>query len=107
MFISKFPPVGSLEKLRCGLVLHFGEGGTGSQPCKASWVGVPSCEGFETPAVKAYVSKSSLKTMRTVYSALGDRVTVEPLLFSKEELDAEAFLTMMAVDSDESAPLYV
>jgi hypothetical protein len=45
--------------------------------------------------------------MRTVYSALGDRVTVEPLLFSKEELDAEAFLTMMAVDSDESAPLYV
>jgi hypothetical protein len=45
--------------------------------------------------------------MRAAYKGLGDRVTVEPLLFSEEELDAEAFLTMMAVDSSESTPLYV
>jgi hypothetical protein len=107
MFISEFPPIGSLDKPLCGLVLHFGEGGVGSQPCEAAWVGVPNCEGFETPPVKVFVSKSCLKTMRTVYSVLGDRVVVEPLLFSEDELDAEAFLTMMAVDSSESAPLYV
>jgi hypothetical protein len=45
--------------------------------------------------------------MRRVYAALGDKVTVEPLLFSEEELDVEALFTMMAIDSSESAPLYI
>lgn len=45
--------------------------------------------------------------MRTVYAPLGDRVQVEPLLFKKSELDAQAFLSMMAVGSSENAPLYV
>ena len=45
--------------------------------------------------------------MRAVYSDLGSHVTVEPLMFSEAELDAEAFLSMMAVGSSESAPLYV
>ena len=34
-------------------------------------------------------------------------MTVVPLYFSEEELDAEAFLSMMAVESSENAPLYV
>jgi hypothetical protein len=45
--------------------------------------------------------------MRAVYAPLGDGVTVEPLLFSQDELDAQAFLSMMAVGSSESAPLYI
>lgn len=45
--------------------------------------------------------------MKAVYAPLGWNVTVEPLLFSEAELDAEAFLSMMAVGSSESAPLYV
>lgn len=45
--------------------------------------------------------------MKRVYAPLGSRVTVEPLLFSEAELDAEAFLSMMAVDSSETAPLYI
>lgn len=45
--------------------------------------------------------------MRAVYAPLGHRVIVEPLFFSEAELDAEAFLSMMAVGSSESAPLYV
>jgi hypothetical protein len=45
--------------------------------------------------------------MRRVYAPLGDNVTVEPLYFSESELDAQAFLSMMAVGSSESAPLYV
>lgn len=45
--------------------------------------------------------------MRGVYSSLGSHVTVEPLLFTEAELDAQAFLSMMAVGSSESAPLYV
>jgi len=32
---------------------------------------------------------------------------VEPLLFTEDELDAQAFLSMMAVESSESAPLYM
>jgi hypothetical protein len=45
--------------------------------------------------------------MTTVYAPLGERVTVEPLLFKKDELDAQAFLSMMAIGSSESAPLYI
>lgn len=45
--------------------------------------------------------------MKGVYSTLGKNVTVEPLAFTEEELDAEAFLSMMAVGSSDSAPLYI
>jgi hypothetical protein len=107
MLISNCTPIGSLEKPLCGLVLHFGEGGPSSRPCEASWVGVPSFRGVATPPIRVYVSRSSLNTMRAVYAPLGHRVIVEPLFFSEAELDAEAFLSMMAVGSSESAPLYV
>ena len=107
MFISNCAHIGSLEKPLSGLVLHFGDGGPSSRPCEASWVGVPSFRGVKTPPVRVFVSRSSLNTMRAVYAPLGSRVTVEPLLFSEAELDAEAFLSMMAVDSSETAPLYV
>lgn len=107
MFVANYSAIGSLEKPLSGLVLHFGEGGAGSRPSEASWVGVPSRKGFTPPKIRVYVSRSSLRTMRAVYSVLGPDVVVEPLLFSEEELDAEAFLTMMSVDSAESAPLYV
>jgi hypothetical protein len=107
MFIPQCKPVGSLSKHLCGLVLHYGEGGSSARPCEAAWVGVPSYKGFNPPKVKVYVSPSSLNTIRAAYKVLGSRVTVEPLLFSEEELNAEAFLTMMAVDSSETMPLYV
>jgi hypothetical protein len=107
MLVSKCSHIGTLEKPLCGLVLHFGEGGPSSRPCEASWVGVPSFRGVDTPPVRVYVSRSSLNTMRAVYAPLGRRVIVEPLFFNEAELDAEAFLSMMAVDSSESAPLYV
>lgn len=107
MFVSNCTHIGSLEKPLSGLVLHFGEGGPSSRPCEASWVGVPSFRGINTPPVRVFVSRSSLNTMKAVYAPLGARVTVEPLLFSEAELDAEAFLSMMAVGSSDSAPLYV
>ncbi|EGO01860.1 hypothetical protein SERLA73DRAFT_49276 [Serpula lacrymans var. lacrymans S7.3] len=91
MFISNFRQIGSLQRPLAGLVLHFGEGGPGVHP----------------PPVHVYVSRSSLNTMKTVYAPLGNRVRVEPLLFTEEELDAQAFLSMMAVGSSESAPLYI
>lgn len=68
---------------------------------------MPNFRGIDTPPVRIYVSRSSLNTMRTVYAPLGPRVTVEPLLFSEAELDAEAFLSMMAVGTSDSAPLYI
>ncbi|CAL1701481.1 unnamed protein product [Somion occarium] len=107
MFIPKFPAIGSLEKPLSGLVLHFGEGGPSARPCEAAWVGVSTYAGADAPPIRVYVSRSSLQTMRGVYSALGPNVVVEPLVFSEFELDAEAFLSMMAVGSSESAPLYV
>ena len=103
----KVPRYWMLEKPLSGLVLHFGEGGSNTTPCEAAWIGVPAHQGVRTPPVKVYVSKSSLQTMRAVYSDLGSHVTVEPLMLSEAELDAEAFLSMMAVGSSESAPLYV
>lgn len=105
MFIPDCTHIGSLKKPLSGLVLHFGEGGPSSRPCEASWVSAPSFRGVKTPPVRVFVSRSSLNTMRAVYAPLGSRITVEPLLFSEAELDAEAFLSMMAVES--SAPLYV
>lgn len=107
MFIPNLPPIGTLKKPLSGLVLHFGEGGPSARPCEAAWVATSENPAIKTPRVKVYVSKSSINTMRAVYAPLGDQVAVEPLLFDKNELDAQAFLSMMAVGSSESAPLYM
>ncbi|KAG1766784.1 hypothetical protein EDD22DRAFT_978349 [Suillus occidentalis] len=107
MFIPKLQEIGSLQQPLAGLVLHFGEGGIGSLPSEAAWVGVPSAEGVRTPKVRVFVSKSSLNTMKGVYAPLGKNVEVVPLLFNETELDAQAFLSMMAVGSSDSAPLYI
>ena len=45
--------------------------------------------------------------MRDVYARLGADVVVEPLFLHNSELDAAAILSMMAVGSTESAPLYM
>ncbi|KAF8552599.1 hypothetical protein OG21DRAFT_1486101 [Imleria badia] len=109
MFIPKLNSIGTLSKPLAGLVLHFGEGGPGSRPSEAAWVGVPSDSSpkIKTPFVRVYVSKPSLNTMKAVYEPLGKHVRVLPLLFNESELDAQAFLSMMAVGSSESAPLYI
>ncbi|KAI6134861.1 hypothetical protein EV401DRAFT_863313 [Pisolithus croceorrhizus] len=107
MFIPNLPPIGALKKPLSGLVLHFGEGGPSARPCEAAWVATSENPGIKTPKVRVYVSKSSINTMRAVYAPLGDKVIVEPLLFDKNELDAQAFLSMMAVGSSENAPLYM
>lgn len=107
MFVSNCAPIGSLKKPLAGLVLHFGGSGSSSVPCEAAWLSTTTRLGVTPPAVRVFVSRSSLKTMRAVYAPLGQRVTVEPLYFSEAELDAQAFLSMMAVGSSESAPLYV
>ncbi|KAG1874594.1 hypothetical protein DFJ58DRAFT_757835 [Suillus subalutaceus] len=101
MFIPNMRSTGTLQKPLSGLVLHFGEGG------EAAWISSSHFPGVQTPSVKVYVSRSSLNTMRAVYAPLGDGITVEPLFFSQDELDAQAFLSMMAVGSSESAPLYI
>jgi hypothetical protein len=107
MLIPKLREIGSLQQPLAGLVLHFGEGGICSLPSEAAWVGVPLKEGVRTPKVRVFVSKSSLNTMKSVYAPLGKNVEVVPLLFNETELDAQAFLSMMAVGSSDSAPLYI
>jgi hypothetical protein len=107
MLVPAYRPIGYLEKPLSGLVLHFGEGGPGSRPSEAAYLGVPRIDNIKTPAVQVFVSRSCLNTMREVYAPLGSRVKVDPLLFHESELDAAAFLSMMAVGSSESAPLYI
>lgn len=106
-FISEHAPIDRLEKPLGGLVLHFGEGGLASQPCEAAYLALPSVQDVKGPRVTIFVSKSSVKTMKHVYKPLGQHATVQPLLFDQSELDAEAFLAMMAVGSSDGAPLYM
>ncbi|KZT20771.1 hypothetical protein NEOLEDRAFT_1140300 [Neolentinus lepideus HHB14362 ss-1] len=107
MFIASYPQIGSLEKELSGLVLHFGDGGMNSRPCEAAWLGVSGVPGVKPPPVRVFVAKSSLNTMQAIYRPLGGNISVQPLLFKQSDLDAEAFLSMMAVESSDSAPLYV
>ncbi|KAK7049665.1 Vacuolar protein-sorting-associated protein 33 [Paramarasmius palmivorus] len=109
MFISNYPAVGSLQKPLSGLVLHFGEGGAGASPCEAAWLAVPNSPSIQTPSVTVYVSKSSLNTMKQVYASLIEKgnIKVAPLLFDEGDLDAQTFLSMMAVGSSDGAPLYI
>lgn len=107
MLISNYKPIGYSRKPLSGLVLHFGEGGSGARPCEATWVGCSDVPGVRPPVVRVYVSRSSLMTMRKVYAPLGRKVIVQPLVFSERELDADAILSMMAVGSSDSPPLYM
>jgi len=107
MLIPNYASIGSLSKSLSGLVLHFGEGGPYAQPCEAAWVGVSQADSVNPPRVRVFVSNSSLNTMKAVYAPLGSNVTVEPLLFSESELDAQAFLSMMAIGSSDHVPLYM
>ncbi|KAF9263534.1 hypothetical protein L218DRAFT_927205 [Marasmius fiardii PR-910] len=109
MLIPECKAIGSLKKPLCGLVLHFGEGGSGSSPCEAAWLAASGREDITAPHVRVFVSKASLNTMKGVYSDVASRghVSVEPLLFDQGDLDAQTFLSMMAVGTSESAPLYI
>lgn len=107
MLIPGFPAIGLLTKALCGLVLHYGEGGPGSHPSEAAWLANSISSLIEAPPVTVYVSHSSLQTMKAVYEPLGSHVKVEPLYFKKSELDAAAFLSMMAVGTSDAAPLYM
>ncbi|KAF5393891.1 hypothetical protein D9757_000142 [Collybiopsis confluens] len=108
MFISA-PSLGRLQRPLSGLVLHFSEAGTSSGPCEAAWIGVTDQASVKPPPVKVYVSASSLNRMKAIYSPLMKKgnIVVEALLFSESELDAQAFLSLMAVGSSQGAPLYI
>ncbi|KAG8687703.1 hypothetical protein FRC08_011845 [Ceratobasidium sp. 394] len=109
MLLSPDPRLGQVQKPLAGLVLHFGEGSaTTRTPCEAAHIALCSDSTITPPPVRVYVSPASLNTMKTVYAPLGSGVVVEPLYFAEEELDAQAFLSIMAVNGgSDSAPLYM
>lgn len=107
MIIPNCKALGPLEKPLAGLVLHFGTGGENCLPCEAAYLARQKYHDVQVPPVRVYVSRSVLNRMRRVYAPLGKNVIVEPLLFTEDELDAQAFLSMMAVESSDSAPLYM
>jgi len=107
--IPGFEPIGNQKKALSGLVLHFGEAGTLTQPCEAAYLGLSKMEGFKAPKIKVYVSQASLYRMETVYKFLGPNVEVSPLLLNQSELDAKSFRSLMAVGtaSTDHTPLYM
>src|SRR6266550_2588545 len=107
MLVPQYAPIGSLKRPLSALVLHYSNGSPNGLPSEAAYIGVPRSRGIKTPNVHVYVPNSCLETRKRVYASLGANITVAPLLFDESELDAEAFLTMMAIDSLESAPLYM
>ncbi|KAI0742148.1 AAA-like domain-containing protein [Irpex lacteus] len=107
MLIPGQASIGRLDKPLSGLVLHFGDGGADSQPSEAAYIGSTRSSNVAVPRIVVYVSPSSIESMRKMYKGINSRITVEPLQFSQEELDAKAFLSLMAVGSSESAPLYM
>ena len=107
--IPGFDAIGNQKKALSGLVLHFGEAGTVTQPCEAAYLGLSRMEGFEAPNIRVYVSPTNLSKMKTVYKLLGLNVEVSPLLLTQSELDAKSFLSLMAVGttSTDRTPLYM
>ncbi|KAL5508439.1 hypothetical protein ACEPAH_6058 [Sanghuangporus vaninii] len=107
MFIEEDDRIGTLSKSLSGLVLHMSDGGSTSNPNETAWVGLPKDIASKAPHVVVYVSPSSLRTMTNVYAHLGPNIKVKPLYFTEDELDAQAFLSMMAVGGSDGAPLYI
>lgn len=107
MFVTGCTALGHMVKPLSGLVLHVGETGACATPCEAAYVSVSVIENANPPPVRVYVSPSSFKRMQKVYGRLGGRLEVKPLYFSEAELDAAAFLSLMAVNSSDNAPLYM
>jgi len=109
MMVPGFDAIGNQRKALSGLVLHYGEAGTVTQPCEAAYLGLSRMEGFKAPKIRIYVSPTSLSKMETVYKRLGLNVEVSPLLLTQSELDAKSFLSLMAVGttSTDRTPLYM
>ncbi|TFK99077.1 P-loop containing nucleoside triphosphate hydrolase protein [Pterulicium gracile] len=99
--------IGRLDAPLLCVVLHRGEGGPASRPSEAAFISVSDDPDIPSIPVRVLVSQSFLTTMRKAYATVGSNVTVEPLLFAESDLDAEAFLSLMAVGSSDGAPLYM
>ena len=107
MFVTGCKALGRLVKPLSGLVLHVGETGACATPCEAAYVSSSMIDNAQPPPVCVYVAPSSLNRMKKVYGHFGSNLEVKPLYFSESELDAAAFLSLMAVNSSENAPLYM
>ena len=107
--IPGFGALGNQKKALSGLVLHFGEAGTVTQPCEAAYLGVSKFRGFKPPKIRVYVTPTSLSKMEAVYNRLGLDVEISSLRLTQSELDAKSFLSLMAVGtaSTDRTPLYM
>jgi len=107
--VPGFDAIGNQKKALSGLVLHFAEAVTVTQPCEAAYLGLPRVEGFKAPKIRVYVSPTLLSKMEVAYKSLRHDVEVLPFLLTQSELDAKSFLSLMAVGttSTDRTPLYM
>ena len=100
--------IGNQKKALSGLVLHYGEAGTVTQPCEAAYLGLSKLEGPKVPKIHVYVTPTSLTKMKTIYKRFGLGVEVSSLLLNQSELDAKAFMSLMGIDPTmDHPPLYM
>ncbi|KAG9018997.1 hypothetical protein FRB90_007377 [Tulasnella sp. 427] len=108
MLIPNDPRLGVLPKPLSALVLHFGEGGAGAQPCEAAHQCLTRDPHIKPPRVTVFVSPNQYTTMKKLYqSHFKDKVQVLPLKINHAELDAKSILSMMSVSANTEPPLYV
>ncbi|KAJ7080294.1 hypothetical protein C8R44DRAFT_70625 [Mycena epipterygia] len=99
------PRVGQLPEPLSALVFHFDTQDAG-RPCEAAFLSSPTAHRAALPQVTVLCSPSNVNRRRRAYGSL-DRVRVEPLSLSEQDLTADRMLALMGCDNIETMPLYM
>ncbi len=103
--------LGVLQKSLSALVFHYGETTSrlNFKPSEVAFLASPSPDFPNHPRVSkinVLVSPSNYLTLKPLYSQIPG-VTVQPFKLRPKDLNIETMLTLMSVDTSESAPLYM
>ncbi|KAL7268095.1 hypothetical protein RUND412_009296 [Rhizina undulata] len=104
-FIFRSPALGRLPNPLAGLVFHFDKYTSllsTVRPCEAAYLA------SDVP-IRVLVSASNLDRMKKLYSQItaAHPPVVEPLKLRQADLNIERMLSLMAVDQEGKAPLYM
>ncbi|KAJ7146727.1 hypothetical protein C8R44DRAFT_17969 [Mycena epipterygia] len=99
------PRVGQLPEPLSALVFHFDTQDAG-RPCEAAFLSSSTAHHAAVPQVTVLCSPSNVNRRRRAYGSL-DRVRVEPLSLSEQDLTADRMLALMGCDNIETMPLYM
>ena len=109
--LIRSPILGELQKPLSALVFHYGEvtSRLNFKPSEVAFLASPSPNFPNHPRVSkinVLVSPSNFLTLKPLYSQIPG-VTVQPFKLRPKDLDVGTMLTLMSVDTSQSAPLYM